>query len=52
MNKESVAPFPSSLPGYLFMDDVRQLLHHVLEVGLQALVILELVLLDDPLVNV
>lgn len=34
------------------MDDVRQLLHHILKVGLQALVILELVLLDDSFVDV
>lgn len=34
------------------MDDVRELLHHFFEVGLQALVILELVLLDQTLVDV
>lgn len=38
--------------GYLLMDDVWKLLHHVLEVGLQALMVLELVLFNDSLVDV
>lgn len=34
------------------MDDVRQLLHHFFKVGLEALVILKLVLFDQTLVYV
>lgn len=34
------------------MDNVRQLLHHVFKVGLQALMILELVLFDQALIYV
>lgn len=37
---------------YLLVDDVRQLLYHVFEVGLQALVVLKLVLFDETLVYV
>lgn len=37
---------------YLLVDDVRQLLYHFFEVGLQALVVLKLVLFDQTLVYV
>lgn len=40
-------------PGaHLLVDDVRQLLHHFFKVGLEALVILKLVLFDQALVYV
>lgn len=37
---------------HLLVDDVRQLLHHFFEVGLEAFVILKLVLFDQPLIYV
>lgn len=37
---------------YLLVDDVRQLLYHFFEVGLEAFVVLKLVLLDQTLIYV